>query len=118
MLSTKKVVLSLPNSPDVEKLKEMYTESQEDIKKLNQLLDRNIGGVMFNESFRDMIEVCYPLVNPHEDQATKLVRAIVAPAIVKLSKVITLRYDAAISGAMRWEGSQEAKINLEEMRYA
>ena len=114
------VKLSLPNHPDVQKLSQMYdnlSKMYERSEKLNQLLRRNVGGVIFDQAFYDLLTATFPSDSTLVTDARHFVQYTLDAGMRDLAVATELRHDASVSGAMRWPWSQEAKLHPEEMRY-
>lgn len=64
----------------------------------------SVNGLFVQDGFRELVEQIYP-----DDQDMPF-RKIVRDAQKKVFAYAAMRYNFAISGAMRWESSQEAAI--------
>lgn len=114
------VTLNLPDHPEVARLMEMYRALEARYNEQAVMLNRSIRGVLFDESFHDLITSNYPwdaqlpVVTPDV-----FVKGIMDRANYTLSTISHMRQYASVSGAMRWPWSQEAKIvdDGHEFRY-
>lgn len=108
------ITLELPDTPDVNRLREMYEAER----RKNECLQRNLGGVLFDRGLHDLITSCFP-----EDSTgliadgSTFVRGALHNAVGDMVQLTHLRHEASMSGAMRWPWSQEARINNHELRY-
>lgn len=111
------VSLSLPDTPDVNRLLEMYHDLLAKFDLQKKALDQSLYGVLLDKEFYDMVTACYPTdaVAPMVTGNT-FMHSMIQPAVERISFLVQRRYDAAASGAMRWPWSQEARIN-DELRY-
>jgi len=117
-LSPITVSLSLPKTPDVDKLVEMFEEEKKIALQYHGILKNVLGGVIFSSDFNARILSVYPLEsNGMIANGDDFVRSAISEAIRNIDHISFLRYEASVSGAMRWPWSQEAKINVEELRY-
>jgi hypothetical protein len=87
-----------------EALIEYILELEEDLSNCLTRLDSSIGPILVDQLFMDKVSAVFP--DDHYKPFKKMVNQLAADMIT-LTK---LRYEAAVSGAMRWEKSQEAGI--------
>ena len=67
-------------------------------------LDSSLGPVLVDQLFMDKVSVVFP------DDNYKPFKRMVEQLATDMTMLTKLRYEAAVSGAMRWEESQEAGI--------
>lgn len=67
-------------------------------------LNTSIGPILVDQLFMDKVTAVFP------DDNYKPFKRMVNQLAADMMSLTKLRYDAAISGAMRWESSQEACI--------
>lgn len=73
-------------------------------KNLDKQLDNTIGPLLVDQQFMDHVTSIYP------DDCYVPYKFIIDKARLEIIALTKMRYDAAMSGAMRWTWSQEAAI--------
>jgi hypothetical protein len=79
--------------------------NEEDLDPLIEVV--NINGFVFRKEDFETIQVCYP---GGMFDSEKFVNSIMSRAVDELVELTALRESLAVSGAMRWPWSQEARI--------